>query len=85
MSYLAFDASDLMTFLLLRVALIAAGVVLLAILLVVVVMLLRRRGKLDNAKRYVEPMARNWAERGGPVRRGATKSVMKYLDSNDQK
>jgi hypothetical protein len=80
---LAFDASDLMGFLLLRLALIALGVILLAAVLVVVVMMLRRRGKLDQARQYMEPMARDWAERGGPIRRGTTKSVIKYLDKEE--
>jgi hypothetical protein len=81
---LAFEASDLMGFLLLRLALIGGGVLLLAILVVVVVVLLRRQGKLDRARRYVEPVARDWAERGGTVRRTTTRSVLNYLESDDR-
>ncbi|MEV4318012.1 hypothetical protein [Actinocrispum sp. NPDC049592] len=79
---LAFDASDLMGFLLLRLALIGGGILLLAILLVVAIVMLRRRGKLDQARRYVEPMARTWADRGGAVRKTATRTVMNYMDDD---
>jgi hypothetical protein len=75
---LAFDGSDLMGFLLLRLALIAAGVLLLAVLVIIAIVMLRRRGKLDQAKHYVQPIARNWADRGGPVR----KTIVNYLDDD---
>ncbi|TCO50917.1 hypothetical protein [Actinocrispum wychmicini] len=82
---LAFDSSDLIGFLFLRMALIGLGVILLAAVLVVVIVMLRRRGKLDKARRYVEPMARDWAERGGTVRRGTTKAMMRYIDKDSDK
>jgi hypothetical protein len=75
---LAFDSSDLMGFLLLRLVLIGAGVLLLAVLVVIAIVVLRRRGKLDQARRYVEPMARDWADRGGAVR----KKIVTYLDDD---
>lgn len=79
---LAFDSSDLMGFLLLRLALIGLGLILLAAVLVVAIVVLRKRGKLDDARKYAEPIARNWAENGGSVRRGATKAVIKYIDKD---
>jgi len=82
---LAFDSSDLMGFLFLRLALVGLGLILLATVLVVAILVLRKRGKLDQARRYAEPIARNWAERGGSVRRGATRTVMNYLDDDKDK
>jgi uncharacterized membrane protein YbaN (DUF454 family) len=82
MTNLAFDSSDLMGFLFLRLALVGLGLILLATVLVVAILVLRKRGRLDQARRYAEPIARNWGERGGSVRRGATKAVMNYLDDD---
>ncbi|GAB3875956.1 hypothetical protein GCM10029964_021560 [Kibdelosporangium lantanae] len=79
---LAFDSSDLMGFLLLRLALIGLGLILLATVVIVAIVVLRRRGKLDQARRYAEPLARDWAERGGSVRKGATRAVINYIDKD---
>ncbi|RZQ62817.1 hypothetical protein [Amycolatopsis suaedae] len=84
MTNLAFDASDVMSFLLLRVAIIAGVVVLVALIVLGVVVLLHRRGKLGQARRVVEPMARSWGERGGPVRRAATRTALTGLDRFDR-
>lgn len=84
MTNLAFDSSDLIGFLFMRLALIGLGLILLAVVLIVAIVMLRRRGKLDQARRYVEPMARDWSERGGSVRRGASKAFMRYLDKDSQ-
>lgn len=73
---LAFDATDLLNFMLIRLMLIAAGVIVVAAVVVVLVLALRRRGRLDDAKRFVRPAARKWAEQGGPIRR----TVVGYLD-----
>jgi uncharacterized membrane protein YbaN (DUF454 family) len=85
MMNLAFDSSDLMGFLFLRLALIGLGLILLATVLVVAIVVLRKRGKLDQARRYAEPMARDWAERGGSVRKGATRVVMNYIDKDKER
>jgi hypothetical protein len=80
MYFLAFNATDLLNFMLIRLMLIAAGVIVVAVVVVVVVLALRRRGRLDDAKRFVRPAARKWAEQGGPVRR----TVVSYLEPDDR-
>ena len=51
---------EVLGFLLLRFAVIGGGLLLLALLLGVVALALKKAGRLDQAKRVVEPVVRNY-------------------------
>ncbi|GAA2808533.1 hypothetical protein GCM10010441_36520 [Kitasatospora paracochleata] len=55
--------ATVLTFLLIRFAVIAAGLVFLALVLFAVALVLRRAGRLDAARRRAEPLAREGLRR----------------------
>ncbi|MCP2257547.1 hypothetical protein LX15_001232 [Streptoalloteichus tenebrarius] len=59
---LALDSGSVMTFLLLRFAVIAVGVAILVVVGFAVLVVLRRKGRLDDARKYAEPVFRAWME-----------------------
>ncbi|GAA1286676.1 hypothetical protein GCM10009609_60750 [Pseudonocardia aurantiaca] len=79
------EMDELLTFLLLRFALIAGVVLLVIAAVVVAVVLLRRAGRLDEASRYVAPVVR----RSAANRRGAVglagRAAAQYLDSRNDR
>ncbi|WP_037346797.1 hypothetical protein [Sciscionella sediminilitoris] len=83
-----------LNFMLIRFGILAAGVAVLVIIGFAVALYLKRRGKLGQARRYVEPMARTVIDRAGDrsarTGRGAWKgtaarAVVNYLDKNDKR
>lgn len=82
-----------LNFMLIRFGIIAAGVAVLIILGFAVALVLKRRGKLGEARKYVEPMARNVMDRRssrsdrtgrGGWKGTAARSVMNYLDRHEE-
>lgn len=78
-------STEIMTFLLLRLAIIFAGVVVLAIIAITLLVVLKRRGHLDRARSFAEPAVRGWAERpssggGDALRRAAVRGALGRLD-----
>ncbi|MFC5181414.1 hypothetical protein [Actinomadura harenae] len=81
-------STEIMTFLLLRLAIIAAGVVLLAVVAVTLLVMLRRRGHLDRARSLAEPVVRGWADRpasggGDALRRAAVRGAFDHFDRRE--
>ncbi|RFU41338.1 hypothetical protein DZF91_12380 [Actinomadura logoneensis] len=82
-------STEILTFLLLRLALVAAGVVLLAVVAVTLLVVLKRGGHLRRARSLAEPVVRDWAERtpsggAGALRRAAVRGALDRLDHDDR-
>jgi hypothetical protein len=87
-----------MNFMLIRFGLIAAGVAALVIIGFTILVVLKRKGKIEQTRRYIEPMARNLMERqannsgnyntrgavGRGLKRTAARAVVNYLNSDDK-
>lgn len=70
-----------MTFMLIRLLLIAAVVVGIAVLVAVVVVMAKRAGRLDDARRAAAPLARGLGKRNGTL--GAIgRGAAHYLDQD---
>ncbi|AHH94837.1 hypothetical protein BC739_005025 [Kutzneria viridogrisea] len=80
-----------MTLLLIRFGVIAAGIAVLVVIGFTVLVVLKRKGKLSQARKYIEPVARSVAQsRGNPrrpsqgvLRRTAARAVTNYLERED--
>ena len=87
------EAHEVMTLLLIRFAIVAGGIAVLVVAAFTVLVVLKRKGKAVDARRYVEPVVRSWAQ--SPSRRGrrgrggaakfATRTVLNYLDREDRR
>ncbi|MEU4218212.1 hypothetical protein [Actinoplanes sp. NPDC026623] len=69
----ALDSDSLMTLLLIRFALLVAGVAVLVLVAFTVLVVLKKRGRLDDARKYgeyVAPAARAYLDRRGDYRSG---------------
>ncbi|MFD0535904.1 hypothetical protein ACFQY7_21280 [Actinomadura luteofluorescens] len=83
---------EVMNILLIRFAIIVAGIALLAVAVFSVAITLRRRGRLGRARGLVEPALRAWADRPAPgpgarrsggrseLGRLAARGALHYLD-----
>ncbi|MQY08852.1 hypothetical protein [Actinomadura macrotermitis] len=78
------DASDVMGLLMLRFVMVAGGIALLAVAAFVLLLTLKRRGRLQDARRYAEPVVRYWAgrpgARGGEWKKAAARQALDHLD-----
>ncbi|WP_026414956.1 hypothetical protein [Actinomadura oligospora] len=81
-------STEILTFLLLRLLIIGAGVVLLAVVAVTLLVMLKRHGRLERARSLAEPVVRGWADRppsggGGTLRRAAVRGALDHLDRRE--
>ena len=84
------DAHDVMTLLLIRFAIVAGGIAVLVVAAFTVLLVLKRKGKAVDARKYLGPVVRSWAQ--GPSRRGrggaakfAARTVINYVDREDRR
>jgi hypothetical protein len=83
------DAHEVMTLLLIRFAIVAGGIALLVVAAFTVLIVLKRRGRTVDARRYLEPVVRSWAQSPSRRRGGATKfaarTVLNHMDREDRR
>lgn len=80
---------EVMSYMLVRFGIIAAGVAVLVIIGFTILMVLKRKGKMGQAKRFIEPMARRFMEQQGStnrpvrdgIRRNATNAIVNYINN----
>ncbi|MCP2336400.1 hypothetical protein [Actinomadura rupiterrae] len=77
--------AEVLTFLLLRLAIVVGGILLLAVIAITLLVMLKRHGQLARARSFAEPVVRGWAERppsdgGGALRRAAMREALDRLD-----
>lgn len=83
---------QLMTFMLIRFAIIAAVVVALITVGFTVAIILKRQGRQDQMRHFTAPIVRGWANRQprgrgirGSATRTAARSVLNYLDDKEER
>ena len=84
------EAHDVMTLLLIRFAIVAGGIAVLVAAAFTVLVVLKRKGKAVDARRYVEPVVRSWAQSPSRRRRGGTakfaaRTVLNHVDREDRR
>jgi len=84
------DANEVMTLLLVRFAIVAGGIAVLVVAAFTVLVVLKRNGKQVDARRYVEPVVRAWAQSPSRRRRGgaakfAARTVLNHVDREDRR